>query len=69
MYNILKPITDLFKGFPFWFGRAKVEDNWKYLTDNDQWFLKVDEETKDIMFWYKGQGTRVKDGTVWHNLN
>ena len=35
MYNILKPIADLFKGFPFWFGADKRESNWRDIIDND----------------------------------
>ena len=31
MYNLLKIITNLFKGFPFWFGadkQNKMEEDW-----------------------------------------
>jgi len=40
MFGWLKIFTNLFKGFPFWFGAdeepEKNKSDWEYLTDNDQ---------------------------------
>ena len=35
MFGFIKIFTDLFKGFPFWFGADRDESNWRDIIDND----------------------------------